>query len=191
MVVKTLRLDVCTGANILISTDNAAPVYAPDIRLARDATLGDIAEVPGGLRLTIRYKSKTIQTSSQVIALFVPALPGSLLCHQAAWRDALRLVPAAPNAPTFLLIGGRSRTPRELMLHFTICPVAPPSPRSVWASTPSRSKAPGRTPWCMPISLAYVLQLASSVLALCFGSDRGVVQAPPSDEHHTAIEEMD
>ena len=48
------------------------------------------------------------------MALFMPALPGSLLCPVLALLRAMCLIPAASEALAFMSLGGLLLTPREL-----------------------------------------------------------------------------
>ena len=58
--------------------------------------------------------SKTIKTWAQVVALLVPAIPRPLYCPVAAWFRTLQQLPAAPDAPTFLMRPGVPLTTHEL-----------------------------------------------------------------------------
>ena len=67
----------------------------------------------GRLRVTLA-SSKTLKTRAQAVALFMPAILGSPYYPVAAWERALQLLPAAPDAPAFLVGPWVPLTTREL-----------------------------------------------------------------------------
>ena len=90
-------------ANIVPSSRNS---FDP----RRNLTRSDVVANEHGLIVTFR-STKTIQFGERQLHIPLLRLPGSPLCPVSAYHRMVRLIPASPRSPLFLLPGPRGCTP--------------------------------------------------------------------------------
>lgn len=89
---------------------NLVPDTANDFDIHRHLSRGDVFLHGAQLVIMIKW-SKTLQSKERFILLPLPSLPTHPLCPVQAFHDLLRLFPAPPNAPFFILSPSRPFRP--------------------------------------------------------------------------------